>query len=290
MKKKKHVLLRDYIPLSTNPSITLLHLVKTVWYSEASPEDFSNWLSFCNTAVTTSKSEFFFPTTLLSSEVIVSFPMFSRALGYSCYPASLNHSPFSPHLFLTDAPGYLVVVAPGTVWLADCGRQLFGGEPVTAVAKVGHPCADRVISGEHTSIHWRDGHTAWHSCRWEKDNWLNMFMCSSNESSAEQHLIKTGIAGWRVIQGKVRFLGTKCMHALKPLQFWLYSQQTLLTHRSTESTGGINCTNDYCIQFSKSPCVVHVSWNSFLEQFMEMMSSTCALLNCKLARSPWEEF
>lgn len=52
------------------------------------------------------------------------------------------------------------MVAPGAVWLADCGRQLFGGESVAAAAEVGHPCADGVICGEHTSVHWRAGRTA----------------------------------------------------------------------------------------------------------------------------------
>ncbi len=90
------------------------------------------------------------------------------------HPASLpQHPP------LTDASGYLVVVAPGAVWLADCGRQLFGGEPVAAVAEVGHPCADGVISSEHTSVHRRDGHTAWHSCRRQQDDWWHTFMRST---------------------------------------------------------------------------------------------------------------
>lgn len=52
------------------------------------------------------------------------------------------------------------MVAPGAVWLADCRRQLFGGESVAAVAEVGHPCADGVICSQHTSVHWRAGRTA----------------------------------------------------------------------------------------------------------------------------------
>lgn len=57
------------------------------------------------------------------------------------------------------------MVAPGTVWLADCGRQLFGGESVAAVAEVGHPCANGVICSQHTSVHGRAGRTARHGCR-----------------------------------------------------------------------------------------------------------------------------
>ena len=83
------------------------------------------------------------------------------------------------HPLLTDASGYLVVVAPGAVWLADCGRQLFGGEPVAAVAEVGHPCADGVISSKHTSVHWRAGHTAWHSCGQQEDECRHTFMRST---------------------------------------------------------------------------------------------------------------
>lgn len=83
------------------------------------------------------------------------------------------------HHLLTDASGYLVVVAPGAVWLADCGRQLFGGEPVAAVAEVGHPCADGVISSKHTSVHWRAGHTAWHSCGQQEDECRHTFMRST---------------------------------------------------------------------------------------------------------------
>lgn len=84
----------------------------------------------------------------------------------SSLPCSLS----IPHVLLTDASRYLVVVAPGAVCLADCGRQLFGGQSVAAVAEVGHPCADGVICGEHTSVDWRAGRAAWHGCRREKDN------------------------------------------------------------------------------------------------------------------------
>lgn len=89
--------------------------------------------------------------------------------GFFCNLISPNHyfllcAPLPFHLskassLLTKASGYLVVIAPGAVWLADCGRQLFG-EPVTAVTEVGRPCADGVISSEHTSVRWRIGHTA----------------------------------------------------------------------------------------------------------------------------------
>lgn len=89
--------------------------------------------------------------------------------GFFCNLISPNHyfllcAPLPFQLskassLLTKASGYLVVIAPGAVWLADCGRQLFG-EPVTAVTEVGRPCADGVISSEHTSVRWRIGHTA----------------------------------------------------------------------------------------------------------------------------------
>lgn len=108
------------------------------------------------------------------SSVVFSSALLNPTLGLYCCSFSRSLSLFfffyilpPPRLicFLTAASGYLVVVAPGAVWLADCGRQLFGGEPIAAVAEVGHPCADRVISSEHTSVHWRAGYTAWHSCR-----------------------------------------------------------------------------------------------------------------------------
>lgn len=97
-----------------------------------------------------------------------------------CYTVFLDRPPHphppaippSPRQFLTAASGYLVVVAPGAVWLADCGRQLFGGEPIAAVAEVGHPCADGVISGEHTSVDGRARHAARHSCRGRKGRLL----------------------------------------------------------------------------------------------------------------------
>lgn len=107
------------------------------------------------------------------SSVVFSSALLNPTLGSYCCSFSRSLSLFFFYIlpppplirFLTAASGYLVVVAPGAVWLADCGRQLFGGEPIAAVAEVGHPCADRVISSEHTSVHWCAGYTAWHSCR-----------------------------------------------------------------------------------------------------------------------------
>lgn len=71
-----------------------------------------------------------------------------------------HHAVVQQHPLPTNASGYLVVIAPGAVWLADCGCQFFGGEPVATVTEVGHSRANGVISSEHTSVHWRAGYTA----------------------------------------------------------------------------------------------------------------------------------
>lgn len=199
-------LCRDCRPYSMTPSITVQCFVKTVWYSTTPLEDSSNsdFFYVSNTAVKIPKSVSspqLFP-------VLTSQLLFPKAAMASCgYPISLNHFPSSSacpcllpqHPPLTDASGYLVVVAPGAVWLADCGRQLFGGEPVATVAEVGHPCADGVISSEHTSVHWCTGHTAWHSCRRQRGRLsTNVFMRNTRhilERFAERRLVNTGKAG-----------------------------------------------------------------------------------------------
>lgn len=135
--------------------------------------------------------------------------------GYPVPPqpsSSLSCSLSTPDPLLTDASRYLVMVAPGAVCLADCGRQLFGGESVAAVAEVGHPCADGVICSQHTSVHWRAGRAARHGCRPEKDNCTHVFATygphASRQSSSWQtqgllrHGSSTDINGYSIFVGE----------------------------------------------------------------------------------------
>lgn len=144
------------------------------------------WLFFPPIQVSYSFFPLLFP--ILISQLLL--PTAQSCYRFLRLPVTLYHSPSScisscllpQHPLLTDASGYLVVVAPGAVWLADCGRQLFGGEPVAAVAEVGHPCADGVIRSEHTSVHWRTRHTAWHSCRRQEDNCRHTCLCAAQDT------------------------------------------------------------------------------------------------------------
>lgn len=277
----------DYIPLSMNPSITLLHLVKTVWYSETSPEDFQTDFSFRNTAVTTSKPEFF-PTTLLSSEVIVSLPMFSHA-GF------LLLSRFSKSLSLL--PSSLSHRCTG-VSCCGCSRYRLAGRLWSSALwrRAGNRCyksrSPVCRQSNQRRAHLRSlARWAHHMTQLQagKGQLTQHVMCSLNhmhERSAEQHLINTGIAGWHVIHGKVRFLNRNACTSLHHYNSDLIHSRHFWHIAAGKSTGGLNCTNGYCIQFRKITGIVHVSWNGFLKEFMEMMSSTCALL----ARSPREEF
>lgn len=165
-KKKIH----NLFSFETWVHIPWIYQLHTVWYSESSPVDCLNWLLLflLKQLLKYQNQSLFKPVS-----VVFSSARLNPTLGLYCCSFSRSLSLFFFHIlpppplicFLTAASGYLVVVAPGAVWLADCGRQLFGGEPIAAVAEVGHPCADRVISSEHTSVHWRAGYTAWHSCR-----------------------------------------------------------------------------------------------------------------------------
>lgn len=44
------------------------------------------------------------------------------------------------------------MVAPGAVGLTDGRRQLFAGQPVAVVAKVGDPGSHRVVGGEDAAV------------------------------------------------------------------------------------------------------------------------------------------
>lgn len=75
-----------------NRSITLQHLVKAVWYSETSPEHFSNGLFLSPIQLSKFQNQCLFHDYPV---LIFSFPMLNRALGSCRYPVSLNHSPSS---------------------------------------------------------------------------------------------------------------------------------------------------------------------------------------------------
>lgn len=85
----------------------------------------------------------------------INFSHSNQMISNVCHRAVVLQHPLP-----TNASGYLVVIAPGAVWLADSGCQFFGGEPVATVTEVGHSRANGVISSKHTSVHWRTGYTA----------------------------------------------------------------------------------------------------------------------------------